>query len=287
MFAGDIAVVTMAIGKEYKDMVKPGLENKKQYCEQHGYDFICGEELLDPTRPIAWTKILLVQKALDNPKYKWVFWTDADALVMNLAIPLEDLIDEDYNFILTKDFNTYNSGHFFIKNTKWSKNFLTKIYNHTECINHDIWENMAIIKEINENEDVKKNTKILPARLMNSYVHDSLKNGYHKGDFIIHFAGIHERDRLIQLMSDYSKLVVNDNSLITLDYYLGVYGFVLNPQHSSNNEGYMTNAQKQQFKVLLISHPEVEKVAEIGLNGGHSANVFFSKSSQPEKIYFI
>lgn len=281
--ASDIALVSMAIGKEFKETVKSGLENKKQYCKEHGYDFICGEESLDPSRPLVWSKILLIQQVLENPKYRWVFWSDADSLIMNTAVCLEDFIDENYNLILTKSDNSYNFGQFFLQNTDWSKNFLGDVYSHTECINHIKSENMAMTTEIESNADLKNHTKVLPARLMNSTICNTLKYGYKKGDFIIHFAGCH--DPLGKLMNDYSKLVVDDKSLMTLDYYHGVYGYILHPSsENTHNEGFITNAQMQQIKTLLLEHPEIKKVAEIGLNGGHSANVFFQNLPNLKKF---
>ena len=225
IFASDIAVVTMAVGDNYKTAVSTGILNKRKYCEKHGYDFIYGEEQLDKNRPIAWSKILLLRKTLDNHKYKWVFWTDADSLFMNMSIPLEDLIDDNYNIIITQeDCGNINSGQFFLKNCAWSKEFLKKVYGHTECINHGWWENLAIIKEYENDKDVAKLTKLLPQRLMNSYP----KVEFQPGDFIVHFAGVKDRDLLMKSMEEYSKNTVDDYSLgkdyreILKHYYQGV-----------------------------------------------------------------
>ncbi|HSX13224.1 MAG TPA: hypothetical protein VLE96_02240, partial [Chlamydiales bacterium] len=40
-------------------------------------------------------------------------------------------------------------------------------------------------------------------------------------------------------------------------------------------EGYITDGQKNQFREELSKHPEIRTIAEIGLNGGHSAEHFF------------
>lgn len=94
--ASEIAVVTLAVGEAYQDAVQLGIENKKAYCEKHGYDFFCGTEILDPERPIPWSKILFIKEILKNSSYRWIFWTDADSLIMNFDIPLESLIDDHY-----------------------------------------------------------------------------------------------------------------------------------------------------------------------------------------------
>src|SRR5579872_786488 len=144
LHAGKIAVVTMAIGSQYKDAVNAGIINKQLYCKKHGYDFYCLSESLDASRPIPWSKILVVQNTLKNKKYDWVFWTDADALIMNDEIALEDIIDNDFNLIICKA-HEINSGQFLIKNCRWSHDFLNAVYARTEYINHPWWEQRAIM----------------------------------------------------------------------------------------------------------------------------------------------
>ncbi len=205
-----IAVVTLIFGANYKEAVRDGIENKRLYCQKYGYDFICGEENLDPSRPIAWSKILLIQKVMKNPSYEWIFWTDADSLIMNFNIRLESLIDENFNFIISKDINNINSGEFFIKNTEWSDTFLTSVYSRTECIDHIWWENQAIILELEQKPEYASRTKIVPQKLFNSSAYEVIRSFrsdalYRKGDFIVHFAGLHKFKALKFLMYRYSR----------------------------------------------------------------------------------
>lgn len=288
LIAGDVSVVTLAIGEGYKDAVSKGIENKQKYCKQHDYEFIISEESLDPARHPAWSKILLLLQSMKSSSSEWFFWTDADSLVMNMAIPLEDLIDEKYNLIIAKDFNGINSGQFLIRNCEWSINFLQNVYAHTECINHPWWEQQAIILELAQKQDVKDATKIIPQRLMNSYpiefAEKAMNINYQPGDFIIHFAGVHGNEALKGYFDTYSKQVLNSLDALSLDSYLAIYNFKLSPQHSSHNEGYMTETQKLQFISSLAQHPEIKTIAEIGLNGGHSAENFFKNCPNLEKM---
>lgn len=205
--ASDIAVVTLIVGKEYKNAVKTGIKNKDYYCKKHGYDFYCCEEHLDLTRPIPWSKIPLIQKIMEEHSYEWIFWTDADSLIMNTNITLENFIDEDFNFIISKERDRVNSGEFLIKNCQWSKNFLDTVYRHTECINHEWWEQMAIIKEL-DNEKFKPQIKILPQRALNARAKDGTHCEYKPGDFIIHFAGKKNKKNLKKYMENYAKEVI-------------------------------------------------------------------------------
>jgi hypothetical protein len=294
LHAADIAVVTMAVGQEYEKMVGLGIENKRLYCEKHGYDFIYTNESLDLSRPIPWSKIKLLANALKQKDYKWVFWTDADALIMNQAIPLEDLIDENYDLILTKDMNEINSGNFLLKNSEWSKQFLETIYNHTECIHHPWWEQQAIITEHKNNEDVQKRTRIVPQRVMNSYssellyrlaIPGSLSSNFQSGDFIIHFAAC-PKNELENYMQKYAALVVDKPDFANLDTYLGFYGMTLSPRDSQINEGYCTDTQKRKFIEDLNSYANIKKIAEIGLNAGHSVQIFFENCPDVKVLSF-
>lgn len=61
-----------------------------------------------------------------------------------------------------------------------------------------------------------------------------------------------------------------------LNSYLQERGFFLSPMGSSKNEGYMNELQKEQFLSELSSYNNINSVLEIGLNAGHSAEVFFN-----------
>lgn len=294
LHAADIAVVSLAVGDEYEKKVAAGVENKFLYCQKHGYDFIYSTEWLDTSRPIPWSKVKLLQEALKNEGYKWVFWSDADALFMNLGIPLEDIIDENYDLILTKDMNNINTGNFLLKNTDWSKEFLEAVYSHTECIHHPWWEQQAFILEIQNNEETQKRTKIYPQRIMNSYAPDllyrlaipgSIGATYKPGDFIVHFPAC-PKGELESYMNRYAAKVVDEPSLGTLDEYLGIYGMQLSPRHSHINEGYCTETQKRHYVESLKKYGNIKKVAEIGFNAGHSVQIFFDNCEDVEVLSF-
>lgn len=213
LYASDIIVVTMSIGNEYSEMVNEAIKNKEEYCKKHGYDFICLQQSLDRSRPIPWSKVLLLLDVMENHSSKWIFWTDADALFMNFTKTLEQFIDDKYNLIITRDFNDINTGHFFLRNCDWSRRFLEVVYSHVEYINSPWWEQHGFIHEINHSKWVIEKTKIEPQRTFNSYPKELFgylgKNEviYHRGDFIIHLPSA-PRQSLKQLLHDYNKLAI-------------------------------------------------------------------------------
>jgi hypothetical protein len=61
-----------------------------------------------------------------------------------------------------------------------------------------------------------------------------------------------------------------------LSQFLESKGFSMNPGRCEEHDGYMAPAQKDQFTQQLARYPHIEKIAEIGFNGGQSADHFFS-----------
>jgi len=63
----------------------------------------------------------------------------------------------------------------------------------------------------------------------------------------------------------------------SLENFLKSRGIELHFEHRENkvHDGYMSFAQKEQFTKTLLKYPNIQKIAEIGLNAGHSAEHFF------------
>lgn len=289
IYAKDIAVVTMAIGKEYNNTVKSSIENKRRYCKRHGYDFICIKKSLDKNRPIPWSKIRLLLKILKTKKYKWLFWTDADSLIMNFNIKLEELIDNNFDFIVSGDNNTVDpkdldlkkwkdnfflipniiTGEFLLKNSKWSENFLTSCYQKTEFINHNWWEQGSIIDMLSfdsKNQYWPK-TKVIPFRLLNSFIKGHYAGStfvpfiFKKGDFILHFSGKHNSKKLKYLLDKYSKMVITSKFNVSLEDYYEIHGH--NPKKD------ITKTQEAQLFKIGSKIKLIKNCLEIGFNSGY------------------
>lgn len=211
-----IAIASYAIGKEYLDVVSPALENQKKYCQKQRYDYLfAGEEIYDPSRPPAWSKILWMQKVLKN--YDYVFWMDADALIAEQSIRIEDFfkdyIGTEKFIVLTRDAcKNINTGVFLLKNCEWSHKLLKLIWEQEQFIKHGWWENAAFMHLYDINADVKKHTEVIENRKLpfNSYPHCG---AYIKGDFIVHFAGIDNnlRKRYIKEFAEKKLITKNYN----------------------------------------------------------------------------
>lgn len=165
-------------------------QNKLHYCQRHGYRFCCHTDGFDTARPPAWSKIRFVLGQLNE--CDWVFWTDADSLVMNAAIPLTRFVDEAYDLILPVDrVAGINTGCFFVKNSLWARSFLEQVYRQEQFLNHPWWENAAIIHLYRQDPDVQRHVLLLPNKLFNAFLIDG---SYEAGDLLIHFPGMKDRE---------------------------------------------------------------------------------------------
>jgi galactosyl transferase GMA12/MNN10 family len=214
-----IAILSIAVGQEWNELKKITFANKGEYSDRWDYDFHYSEVTLDESRPIAWSKILLIEKYL--PLYDWIFWSDADSLIMNFTISLDSFVSElttqhDEKIIIGEDYNGINSGSFFIRNDEWSFNIINSIYQHIPFTNHPWWENAAFhylyhgvvdmiigsknfaAKYMCENLDNKKHFKVVSQRLFNSY-----PDNFADGDFIIHMPGMSNSERVKMMEEEY------------------------------------------------------------------------------------
>ncbi|XP_002964665.2 uncharacterized alpha-1,2-galactosyltransferase C637.06 [Selaginella moellendorffii] len=127
--------------RSFHGMMQLVSPNKQRYAAMHGYGFIDASDVLDAERPPSWSKIKAVRKHLGS--YDWIFWNDADSLVTNFAVTLEEVVsstlgDVKYedrpDLIITQDVTGFNAGMFFIRDSAWSRDFLTRWWNQTSHI---------------------------------------------------------------------------------------------------------------------------------------------------------
>ena len=185
-----IAICSIANGKNYREIVKYGIKSKILYAQKHNYTFYDGKNILDETRPIAWSKIKHILKYLDN--YDYIVWIDADTYIMNDTIKLEDIITElmeQKDIMIARDWKLFNTGVMFCKNSQWTKDFLNHIYEQKKFINHPNWEQASFIDCYEKNNlNSKDNVLVLPLFLQNKF--NSYWFTYYPDDcFILHFPG--------------------------------------------------------------------------------------------------
>lgn len=197
-----IAMLTMCIGSEYQKKWKSAARSKEIYCNLHGYDFIYIKESMDPSRKAHWTKLKALRKHLEN--YDWIFYSDADAHIMNFDKKLEDFItafsrDNKTFLIISRDNVCLNSGNFFMKNCKRSIDYIDASYkNFPPQPNYPIGRFLCNFNDQfgmyieSKKPKFKNGVLFVPQRVFNAYPCPCCGQKYQAGDFLIHFVN-HKR----------------------------------------------------------------------------------------------
>ena len=178
------------------------IANKQMYADAHGYDVIVDGDVIDVTRPTSWSKLLAMRKYL--PYYDFLLYVDADTLVANADVKLEDIVDYGYDQILAADRNGLNCGVWLIRNTPWSLWFLDEMWAQTQLVNpssfvlfhyeqramHHLYQSKVWRNAVKEPAYLQANTVRARTKVVNACVFNSYPAWYKKGDFIVHLAGL-------------------------------------------------------------------------------------------------
>lgn len=181
---------------------------KRNMPKKNGYDIFIYHDVLDPSRPAAWSKIIAIQRHLKN--YDWLYWSDADSLVMNMSVKLENLIDDKFNLIISREEanGNLNTGSFLIRNCEWSETLLKRIYDLTYFLDHQYWEQAALGYILKIEPALLEKVKILQQRALNSHVMypENPESMFQCGDFVLHFYGECNK---YELMRQWSNNIIN------------------------------------------------------------------------------
>ena len=200
-----IGILTVISQGNYFTRYQDALFIKKDYCKYYNYDFII--KLLEYCD--GWDKLSLLHEKL-NEDYDYIMTSDADVIVTNRDKSIEDLIlkydNNNIFMIITKDYNSLNSGNIIWKNCQETKDFLKKVLECRTNIRYTInkpfksigvYEQPSLIYIINkEYEYYKDKINIIPQFEMNSYLPIVCKNkstnsrgAWEINDLLIHLAG--------------------------------------------------------------------------------------------------
>ena len=190
------------------------IANKRSYALRKAYDLIIFERALSQEqhqdeKERMFNKPLAILCALERYHYTWVWWLDADTLIMNGEIWFESLLPQENDhvapfaeLIFGGDLLAIlNAGSMFVRNSLWSRTLLESIYahrNNQSVPDVDSWHEQAVLIHLYmTSADVRDHTIILPQRTLNSYTHN-----FQQGDFVLHFAGT--GDHKFGLMKSFS-----------------------------------------------------------------------------------
>lgn len=224
--------VLVSYDQTYAEIAKYSIyDNINKYCALHGYHLhVDYADKFSNGKPPQWRKIEAAMEVL--PNYDWVFFLDADCLIMNSDIKLESFLDTTDSFLVPSHYlpaidtpittieGTTNiiSSQFFVKNDEEGWRILKAIWEGTN--NNFDYEGRRIRELINEQ---KYNIGIVEERRLNTFwlvnnpfmlwkIPKFNDNVWKQGDFIVHVTGykINERVNLISDLNYFSKLSNNE-----------------------------------------------------------------------------
>ena len=168
-------------------------EINKMYCDKNNIElFKCSERRVSNRHP-AWERIPLILKYINH--YDYVMWVDADAHFYIDANNITDFINDNknYNFIFSNDMgnSNINTGVYFVKNSKYSIDFLTR-WLHDEDLykNNPIpgWWDQGVLYEMYDKSilDIKNNCIIINYGVLQHFFENEV---FTNKPFIFHLAG--------------------------------------------------------------------------------------------------
>jgi hypothetical protein len=227
--------VVVTFNEPYSDMANVSVyKNIQHYCLIHKYElYVDHQKSSRMTRCGAWNKIIACIEAL--PSYDWIFFIDVDCLIMNQTIKLEDIIDENYSFIIPthgspapdnpvlNDFGNdcVITSQFLVKNDEIGMRILEDIWEAKEWpesmdINTFDYEGRQTRITTNKPE-FKNHVKIVKENILNTFWHVNnpfvlnhsnweSKNVWKPNDFIVHVTNypIKEREILLDKLNFFS-----------------------------------------------------------------------------------
>ncbi len=212
-------------GFSYKELSDITSKSVIEYCDLHGYSYLIENKDLDPARHSSWSKVSLSRKYLAN--YDWVWCTDIDIMIMNQTIRLENIVDDNYDVLITcydNNIDLLNTGSIIYKNTPWTHEFLKEIYDDTKYPiggPYVFFEQSAIINFYKNNPSEQKHFKMIHPRVINSHYHAGFINrgfNYSHGDFVVHTAGTDNSYR-IEAFKSFEKYIIRPDPTFNVEIW--------------------------------------------------------------------
>ena len=174
----NIKIVTYADAGMH-DLLELSVRNKTRYAARHGYALTVGYRTLDTSRPAVWSKLLYLRRELLAAD--WLFWTDADSLVLDFDRPLDSFLKPDVDFITDADTNGLKAGEFFLRSCPAAIRFLDAVWDNAAFVGQKGEEQTAMADVLARDPEILRHAA-LGRQVISAYPHDELKH-----PFILHF----------------------------------------------------------------------------------------------------
>jgi len=184
--------------QDWVDIAKVVAPNLVRYCKRHNYvvSVKCVSSPFDAFQKIEFIRDLFAA-GIDI-----AISFDCDALVTNHNYKIEEIIDFEHSFYVSKDVNGINCGVFILRNTPWAAKFIDYLLSLRFVVN---CEQDAVVKYVTEFPNDPQ-IGILPQSVINAYKYglypefgtQTEENGeFVEGkSFVLHLPGCSQEKRL-------------------------------------------------------------------------------------------
>lgn len=200
------------------------IRTHERHNREHGYRLhVLRQHLMDD----VWSKpayiLSLVLRELAKPeseRLEWLFWVDADTIILNPYIPIEIFLPpqdfDDIHLMYSNDWNGLNNGVFPIRVNQWSAMLLASIvaFRHYRPDDPLTFRDQSAMNTLMKESRFVKNTVESPQRWFNAYQgeHNETLAPFQirRGDFLVHFAGVPNRDERMAYWLDRAEQRLDD-----------------------------------------------------------------------------
>jgi hypothetical protein len=181
------------------------------FADRHGYDLAVRRVLTAPDRAPSWNKLPFFLELFHE--YDLVVWVDADASIVD---PRSDIADElgpdDLMGVVAHEYDGQvipNCGVWVLRRDDGVREFVERVWNRTEFLDHRWWENAAFLDElgysVDPRVDLVRPTPMLRRTRFIDRSWNSIRVDEARHPRINHYPGRSQTHRLRQLERDLSQ----------------------------------------------------------------------------------
>ncbi|KAM0562307.1 hypothetical protein ACHAPJ_001994 [Fusarium lateritium] len=165
-------------------------------------------------------------------RLEWLFWVDRDTFILDPCRPVSSFLppktprkrseaktkrQEDVHLIVSKDWNGLNAGVFLVRVDRWAIDFFSDLlaFRHFQPNVSLPFEEQSAMEILFDQPRYRSGVEQVPSAWFNAYPGDNATEfaqrktdegleyyNARRGDFLIHFAGVEDKDQVIAEWAD-------------------------------------------------------------------------------------
>jgi hypothetical protein len=142
-------VICSLATNRHRELLAEAAPTTVAYAARYGWDVVLSSESLTE-RPASWAKVVLVRELMQ--RYEYVFWVDADAIIVDLSRDLLAEIDDSADVWFARhpqerdpDATVLNAGVFVVRSSPFAESLFATVWEAERFVDHNWWENAALL----------------------------------------------------------------------------------------------------------------------------------------------